>query len=79
MVVRSGYNMILWAGDKAAMAACADPKSEHKRIDIWWLDNETSRLALLMDYLMTRTGAWDEAELRVLAHSHSKKPLYSLV
>lgn len=72
--VRFGYNMILWAGDKAAMAACADPESGHKRIDIWWHGNETSRLALLMGYLMTRTEAWDQAELRVLAHSHNKKP-----
>ncbi|MFC1867854.1 amino acid permease, partial [Thermodesulfobacteriota bacterium] len=37
----------------------------------WWGDS-TSRLMLLLAYLMTRDEAWDEAKIRVLAAGHEK-------
>ena len=40
---------------------------ERKRIDVWWFDDVTSRLMLLLAYLMTRNAAWEGAGIRVLA------------
>ena len=40
-----------------------------RRIDVWWFDGDSSRLALLFAYLMTRSDEWDEATIRVLAPS----------
>jgi len=42
-------------------------EGSQKRIDVWWQDDATSRLQLLLAYLMTRTVDWEAAEIRVLA------------
>jgi hypothetical protein len=41
--------------------------SPEKRIDVWWWGDATSRLMLLLAYLMTRSETWNEAKIRVLA------------
>jgi hypothetical protein len=38
-----------------------------RRIDVWWFDDESSRLMLLLAHLMTRTEEWEDAKIRVLA------------
>ena len=45
----------------------ANPRG--RRIDVWWFGGDSSRLALLFAYLMTRDDDWDEATIRVLAPS----------
>ena len=45
----------------------AETKSHARRIDVWWFEDDSSRLALLLAYLMTRTDEWDGAVIRVLA------------
>jgi hypothetical protein len=37
------------------------------RIDVWWYDDDSSRLALLLAYLCTRTPTWEDARIRVCA------------
>ncbi|MCF8109298.1 MAG: hypothetical protein K9J81_09925, partial [Desulfohalobiaceae bacterium] len=37
-----------------------------RRIDIWWWGDATSRLMLLLGYLMTKSPFWEEARLNVL-------------
>ncbi len=37
-----------------------------RRIDIWWCGCASSRLALLLAYLMTRSSDWHDARLRLL-------------
>lgn len=71
--VRGGFNVVIWAGDDDAFAAAGAPKGEDKRIDIWWLGDDSSELALILGYLMTRTHIWEGAELRVLAQGKSGK------
>lgn len=39
---------------------------ENRRIDVWWFDGDSSRLALLFAYLMTRSDDWDQATIRVV-------------
>ncbi len=41
--------------------------SAARRIDVWWRGDATSRLMLLLAYLITRSDAWEEAGIRVLA------------
>ena len=36
-------------------------------IDVWWWDDATGRMMLLMAYLMTRSDWWSEAKIRLLA------------
>lgn len=36
-------------------------------IDVWWRDDASSRLSLLLAYLMTRQDPWMDAKIRVLA------------
>ena len=36
-------------------------------IDVWWRDDDTSRLLLLLAYLVTRSPAWEDARIRLLA------------
>jgi amino acid transporter len=42
-------------------------KPKKRRIDIWWWDDATGRLMLLLTYLMTRSPEWDRSNIRVLA------------
>ena len=44
-----------------------------RQIDVWWRDDATSRLMLLLAYLMTRHEKWSEAKIRLLAVDCSKK------
>ena len=37
-----------------------------RKIDIWWQDNATGRLALILAYLMTRSAPWSASRLRVI-------------
>ena len=48
-------------------ARLVETKSHARRIDVWWFEDDSSRLALLLAYLMTRTDEWDGAVIRVLA------------
>lgn len=36
-------------------------------IDVWWMNDATSRLMLLLSYLMTRHEKWSKAKIRLLA------------
>jgi amino acid transporter len=45
---------------------------EDLRIDVWWCDDPTSRLMLLLAYLMTRSTKWRNANIRLLAVDNGK-------
>ena len=56
-----------------------DPKEDpletppkERRIDIWWWDDATGRLMLLLTYLMTRSSEWDRSNIRVLAAGYDQ-------
>lgn len=71
---RLGCNIIvLDAGEDAWKSLEALP-AHYRRIDVWWWGYATSRLMLLLAYLMTRTEAWDGAKIRVLATSNEDGP-----
>jgi hypothetical protein len=41
-------------------------------IDVWWQNDATGRLMLLMAYLMTRSELWEDAKIRLLAIGSSR-------
>ena len=55
-----------WQALRESPRACS---TEGRRIDVWWFDGASSRLALLFAYLMTRTDDWDDATIQVVAPS----------
>jgi hypothetical protein len=48
-------------------AALAPADKKDLVIDVWWWGDATSRLMLLMAYLMTRSALWHDARIRLLA------------
>ncbi|MDH3189740.1 MAG: amino acid permease, partial [Acidimicrobiia bacterium] len=63
-VSRLGANVVLLSG---ADSGWGHLEEADRRIDVWWFDNDSSRLALLLAYLCTRTETWHGAKIRVCA------------
>jgi len=64
--LRLGCNVIAVDAKMTEWDALGEQPAGDRRIDIWWSNDATSRLTLLLAYLMTRSGAWDGAAIRVL-------------
>jgi hypothetical protein len=64
--IRLRQNVVVLAVDDAGWGRAADAASDKRRIDVWWWDDGSSKLCLLLAYLMTRTEEWDEATIRLL-------------
>ena len=64
---RLDQHVVVLDADDEDWRALDRASHETRRIDVWWLGNDSSRLALLFGYLMTRNEDWDEATLRLLA------------
>jgi hypothetical protein len=65
-VARNGQHIIVLDAERDEWERLAVTHEEHRRIDVWWFNDNSSRLGLLFAYLMTRTEEWDEAALRVV-------------
>ena len=65
LAARFGCNTILW--DQKNRPLTPETPGEQKTIDVWWRDDDTSRLMLLLAYLITRRGHWEHARIRLLA------------
>jgi hypothetical protein len=59
-------NLIVLDADAPEFERLARLAPDERRIDVWWWDDPSSALALLLAYLMTRTDFWDEASVRLL-------------
>ena len=64
---RFGCNIVILNTPAEGWGSTASNSSEPKRIDVWWFDDPSSRLILLLAHLMTRHEQWNEARIRVLA------------
>ncbi len=71
---RLGCNLILLDGKDHEWKALEAVAPEDRRIDVWWWGDASSRLMLLLAYLMTRTEPWENARIRLLGISHGKDP-----
>jgi hypothetical protein len=68
-VFRLGCNILVLDAEEEAWVSLTDVPPEKRRIDVWWWGDRTSRLMLLLAYLMTRCDEWNGARIRVLAAS----------
>ncbi|MGD2029177.1 MAG: amino acid permease [Desulfobacterales bacterium] len=64
---RLGRNIVVLDANEEKWNRLENISNENRRIDVWWLNDATSRLMLLLGYLITRSEPWDEAKIRVLA------------
>jgi len=67
-IFRLGKNIIILDLKKDPLKT---PPQE-RRIDIWWWDDATGRLMLLLTHLMTRSPEWDRSNIRVLAAGYDQ-------
>jgi amino acid transporter len=72
--IRLGCNVIVLAADEGRWARLAAIRPRERRIDVCWRDDATSRLELLLAYLMTRSDDWREATIRLITSSRPGEP-----
>jgi len=65
LAARSGCNTILL--DQKNLPPATEDTHKQRTIDVWWKDDDTSRLMLLLAYLITRDDYWDGTRIRLLA------------
>jgi amino acid transporter len=64
---RQGCHVVIMAaGDAKWERLAAAPTNQQGMLDVWWRDDATGRLMLLLAYLMTRHERWRDDRLRVL-------------
>ena len=69
---RAGVNIVLLAAGEEEWTALDSIPPEERRIDVWWRDDATGRLMLLLAYLITRNGGWESAKIRVIAQAREE-------
>jgi hypothetical protein len=65
-------NLVILDAKPDKWAALTETDNKDLTIDVWWWDDATSRLMLLMAYLMTRSELWSDARIRLLAVDFSQ-------
>jgi len=63
---RLGCNLVVLDAEEPEWAALREVPPDARRIDVWWRGDASSRLMLLLAYLMTRTEDWEDSGIRVL-------------
>jgi len=69
---RLGSNIVILKANQENWRALEALEPKDRRIDVWWWGDATSRLMLLLAYLMTRSDAWEESTIRVLAAGYEE-------
>jgi amino acid transporter len=73
-VHRYGCNIVLLAAEADKWEALSGESDGEMRIDVWWWADATSRLMLLLAYLLTRDEHWQDARIRVISASEDRSP-----
>jgi hypothetical protein len=64
---RLGCNILLLVAPPEAWAKLETVSAADRRIDVWWRDDPSGRLMILLAHLMTRNSQWEEARIRLMA------------
>jgi len=64
---RLGCNIIILDAKSDEWSKLQALPSGERRIDVWWWDDASSHLMLLLAYLMTRCNTWEESKIKVMA------------
>jgi amino acid transporter len=70
----SGCNVVILDVKADKWEAIKETEERKRYVDVWWWGDATSRLMLLIAYLMTRHENWDESRIRLLAVDDSSQP-----
>lgn len=68
-VTRLGVNVVTVNTDDPRWTALDNIEPRGRRIDVWWTEDDASRLALLDAYLCTRTPQWSRAKIRLVVEA----------
>ena len=71
---RRGYNLVVFHIDPLRTCNIFDPEKKDRTIDVWWNNDASSRLMLLLAYLMTRNELWKDAAIRLLSVKEEENP-----
>jgi hypothetical protein len=63
---RMGCNVVVLHASPQEWLSLEVLPDKHRRIDVWWQDDASSRLMLLLAYLITRNDEWRGASIRLL-------------
>ncbi len=66
-VFRRGCNVIILDAKMDVWDKIGDTPEARRRVDVWWWNDATGRLMLLLAHLMTRHKEWDKARIRILS------------
>ncbi|MEN8245445.1 MAG: amino acid permease [Thermodesulfobacteriota bacterium] len=69
-VFRRGRNIMILDAKPEAWEKMGSTPEKDRRVDVWWWNDATGRLMLLLAHLMTRHKDWDEARIRILSAGH---------
>ena len=68
---RLGCNIIALHSAGGAWDVIKMKQAGERRIDVWWVNDSTSRLMLLLAYLVTRNDGWEGTPIHVFAMGHA--------
>jgi amino acid transporter len=69
---RLGVNAIVLDAGQDDLARVQGRPSAERRIDVWWTEDPTGRLALLLAHMVTRSDEWSGATIRLLVRSDGR-------
>jgi len=72
--LRFACNVVALSAKPADFAAIEQTRAKARKIDVWYRENATGRLSLLLAYLMTRTTTWQDARIRVFVEAKERDP-----
>ncbi len=71
--MRLGCNVIVLHVDEETCDMTMSKPASSRTIDVWWRDDASGRLMLLLAYLMTRSDEWNEAKIRLFVQSSAEE------
>ena len=66
-----GCNLLILDSGEEEWEALAEVRSEDRVIDVWWVENRTGRLMLVLAYLLTRNDPWRGATIRLIVRAEA--------
>ena len=66
-VARLGVSVMSLSTDELRWGRLKAIRPENRRIDVWWEDDDSGRLALMAAYLCTRHDQWRKASIRLIS------------
>lgn len=79
LVLRHGANVIVLDSDPDLVADIDATEMDRRRIDVWYRDDATGHLALMLAYLTTRTNDWKDASIRLITKDSSEEKLREML